>query len=180
MILVLGLDPGFASCGYAAMELDDDGVIDVAEMGVIRTQPSPKKRKVLAVDDNVRRLQEIVKELDGLVGGANVVCAEAMSFPRNASSSAKIGMVVGAVVTLCEAHGRVLLQATPQQIKKAVCGNKSASKEEVESAMLDKHPAIDLLLKDVPRSQVQHAYDALAAAEACLDSETVRLLRSVA
>lgn len=196
--LVLGVDPGFASTGFALMRLgarpEDDGVV---RLGVIWTEPSAKKRKVLAADDNARRGRELARALHALleeplrgcplfVPGARVVlaAAEAMSYPRNAASAAKMAICWGVLLALLDRRALALAQASPQEVKRAVAGTKSAAKEQVRDALWERfgrsHLEHLLLHADVPGGEREHAYDALASIVASLDSDLVRALRTQA
>jgi crossover junction endodeoxyribonuclease RuvC len=188
-LLVVGLDPGFASLGYAVVELlplpaAGERVVD---MGVIRTQKSDAKRNTLAADDNIRRAREIFRELRDLIKrhatqGDHLVavCAEAMSFPRNASAASKVALAWGVVAAILERAGLPLAQASPQQVKKAVCGRKDASKEDIQAALISKYqfdPKAMSGMEHVGATLREHPFDALASVVCCLDSEVLRMAR---
>jgi len=179
-VRVLGIDPGFASVGYAVVVLTPTKEL-VAEVGLLRTEPSAKKRKVLVADDNFRRSQEIARDLRHLVRDHQIqlICAESMSFPRNASSAAKVALCWGVLASLSHQLGLALLQASPQEVKKRVCGKRDASKEEVQEALTLRFPDLPEKLGSVPASLREHPYDALASVLPCLDSETVKLARQM-
>ena len=150
-------------------------------MGVIRTQKSNKKANVLASNDNHRRIAEIFKLLFPLSQDVIMFTAEAQSWPRNASSSAKVGMAWGVISSLSELLSVPLLQMSPQAMKKSICGNKSASKQEIADALTTRYGIViaDVLLKDVPPGQREHAFDALGSVCATLDGEEVKLARQM-
>lgn len=173
MARLLGLDPALAKLGYALVEFPtgDPSISNpvVLKMGVVTTEKSDKKRNVLAAEDVVRRVRELGRgltaELGDRFGGARVVCAEAMSFPRNASAAAKVAMAWGLVVGYMDWFGGLpLCQASPQEVKRAVCCRRDASKEAVEAAMRNRFVDQDLvaLMPRVRPSDREHAYDALA------------------
>jgi Holliday junction resolvasome RuvABC endonuclease subunit len=176
----LGLDPALACIGYALVDCDRG--ISVLRLGVIETKASSKlQRSVRAVDDNVRRTREVGDTFEslGLLVHADAIMVEAFSHPPNASSAAKIALVFGAVVEMARCRGLALLQATPKEIKKAVTGRSSSSKEAVAAALAiayGEHLVADLL-EGVAESKREHAFDALGAVVACLDTDEVRLLR---
>lgn len=180
-LLVLGLDPGFANVGWALVELDGSGGKEVLlGMGLISTEKSAKKQNVLASNDNYRRAREIARALRAMTPKPHVICAEAMSFPRNASAAAKVAMTWGVVADYCESEGIAMLMASPKELKNAVCQNASASKEEVQAALrirFGARPGELLKAAGVPPSSQEHPYDGLAAVVACLPSETLTLLR---
>jgi crossover junction endodeoxyribonuclease RuvC len=174
---ILGVDPGLASCGWAVLRLTDQP--EVVGMGVIRTMASSKKQHILAVEDNVRRTRQLAEEISKLLAHPTfLVGAEAMSFPRSASSSGKLCLCWGALVGLLQARNLPLVQTSPRDIKRRITGNGSASKEDVEKA-LRKRFAVTGLLTDVPRGQHNHAFDALGAAVAAMDSDIVRAALSM-
>lgn len=186
---VLGLDPGFKNVGWCVIGYDNTHMVPVA-FGVVRTEKSETKREVRAADDNLRRTREIVKALMAVFAGVRspsgdlwvpkCLCAEAMSFPRNASAAAKVAMTWGVIASLSELLRMPIVQATPQEVRRSLLGfiGKKASKEEVQEAVLKKLPT----LKDhpsweaIPGSLHEHVYDSFAAALACQDSEVVRML----
>lgn len=181
---ILGIDPGFANCGYAVVMLNADGSLKPVTMGVFETDKSTAKRNVLASDDNVRRSREIYRFLRDLLregphGLIRAICAETMSFPRNASTSAKMALCWGVVAALSEEFDIPVLQATPQGLKLAVCGDKSASKEDIKKALDKKFGKAVLtgLCKETTSSKQEHPFDALGAVVACSDSEVLRLAR---
>jgi Holliday junction resolvasome RuvABC endonuclease subunit len=181
---LLGLDPGFANLGFAVVEFGPSaggwGISRwrVVRFGVLRTEASSKKRKVLAVEDNVRRALEIARCLRSLATCCPrtvAICAESMSFPRSSSVAAKVAMSWGAIASLSEAANIPILQASPQQVKHAVCGVKSATKEEVQAAVLAMYPEIEALRAGIAKGLWEHPHDALAVAHLCLQSDVVRL-----
>ena len=178
---VVGLDPGFRNCGFAQIKLgSEEGIdkIELVQLGVITTQASDKKLNVMQCSDNVRCTRELYGELKEVLKDAHIVCAESMSFPRNSSSAAKVAMCWGVIIALAERYGAVMLQRSPQEVKCAIVGRKSAGKEQVQE-VLDRHfRKAQALLKLVPAGRQEHAYDALAAAVSCLRSDEVRLLTS--
>lgn len=187
---VLGIDPGFASIGWAVLKLTATGEQPV-EMGVIRTEKSTAKRNVRASEDNLERAKEIATELRTLIDKYRVqlICAETMSYPRNSSAAAKMAMCWGVLAALAGQYNIPIAQATPQEVKKAVTGKKDASKDEVQEAVRTLFPELQggeakhggpYILKAVPRSLWEHPYDATAAVIACRQSEVLLLARRMA
>jgi crossover junction endodeoxyribonuclease RuvC len=185
---VLGIDPGFASIGYAVLELLPETEV-VIDMGVIHTEKSQKKREVRASDDNLNRARKIHSALGALMSKhqPSVICAETMSFPRNSGAAAKVAMCWGVIASLTQTSGVPIVQASPQEIKKALCGVGSASKEQVQNAVQSRYyppgthgvvPLVNILaINGVKKSDLEHPYDALAAIISCIQSEIVRMAR---
>jgi Holliday junction resolvasome RuvABC endonuclease subunit len=184
MITVLGLDPGFASTGWALVELHPSGEIHIKSLGLIETEKANKKQKVLASDDNFKRARELSRAIRYLIYGMDnlILCSESMSFPRNSSTAAKMAMCWGVIADICEEDGLPMLMATPKEIKKAV-GSEDSSKDAVQAALHRRFGdrfVQALVASRLPKSKHEHPVDALASVVACLDSETLRLMWKVA
>lgn len=192
--LVLGVDPGFASIGFALVRLLPQGSEEVVELGVIRTEKSATKLNVFASDDNVRRTRELTRGIYSLlISGssdeftrntqtiAKAICAESMSYPRNSTNAAKVALCWGVLSSLSELLNVPLVQATPQQVKKLTAGSRSASKVDVQDALAERYgrKCLDGFLSSIPKTLHEHAVDALGVVVSCLDSEVLRLLRKV-
>jgi len=179
-VVLLGIDPGLANFGYAVVEFGSWGK-KLVKLGHIRTEKSDKKKAVRSSDDNTRRAREIFQPLTTLISDfrPNVLCTEAMSFPRSSSASHKLGISWGVVVGLSCIFELPIVQASPQDIKQKVCDNKKASKEDVQLALNAMYgDAADV--EQFVKTKREHPFDALGAVEACLDSEVVRLARLMA
>jgi len=107
-----------------------------------------------------------------------LVCAEAFSAPRNASSAAKAGMGWCLAAALSRLRGLPFLQATPQQIKKSHTGKASATKPEVQEVLAKRYPKMRRFLAKVVKGQQEHPVDALAAVVTCFDSDAMRGARA--
>lgn len=179
---VLGLDPGFASLGWAVLDL---GAPRILGLGVLRTQKESAKARLLAIEDNGRRCRELYRGLVEIIDAyrPGVIAAEAMSFPRSASVAAKVAMVWGLLFAVTEARGLPLQQATPQQVKRWATGSRSCSKDDVAFEVRRRCTngnASEALLDGVPSGLHEHAWDAAAVALACADSDVVRAMRGAA
>lgn len=180
-VYVVGIDGGLAALGWAALRLEPTGEVPHA-LGVFATAPSARRRHVLAADDNLRRARELARSLAGVLDlyRPAVLALEAMSAPRNAASAAKLSMSLGVVAALAEARGLPLVAASPQEVKRALCGRLDASKEDVAAAVVRCLPGAGDLLGRVRPGLREHAADAAAVALACLDADAVRLARRLA
>lgn len=175
----LGLDVGFAAFGWAIAELDPDP--RALALGLIRTKKD--QRKVLLAVDNHKRGQQIVRELVDVLDlcpDVGVICAETISFVRSNTVMAQMGRAWGIVDALAELRGLPLLQASPQEIKKANCPlHKAASKLDVQQSLEERFgEAVRQQLVRIPRSMHEHPCDALGAIVACLSRDELRLARS--
>jgi len=186
-LIILGLDPGFSSLGYAMTTWEDDRLRPL-KIGVIHTKKANKKTHVLACEDNFERSRELAVALRRLISGQRIiaVCAEAMSFPRQASVAAKVAMCWGVLADITVTESLALVQPTPQRVKKALCGKITASKEEVQDAVVaygwtpEDRAALIAQIAALNKGDREHAVDALAVIITSADGEVLRLARKLA
>lgn len=180
-MFALGVDPGLASCGVCVMQIEKTREV-VYETQVIVTEQSDKKLKVLAADDTFRRAREVAAVLRELVArrGVRLIAAESMSFPRSASAAAKMATVWGVLASISSEFSIPVIQTSPQNVKKVVCGSKQASKKEVQRAIEQRYPGqFEDFKACFPATRYEHGFDAAAVLVSCLDGEIVRMARSV-
>ena len=150
-MIILGIDPGSITTGYAFIE-KSDGKVRVLEYGVLHAPASH------AVED---RLLHIVTDLEALLERyrPDALAMEGVFFAKNAKSALVLGHVRGAVLVACRKRGMTFSEYPPKAVKQAVTGDGSASKEQV-AGMLQRM----LKLRQEDMSQFMDATDALAAA----------------
>ncbi|MCX7750965.1 MAG: crossover junction endodeoxyribonuclease RuvC [Candidatus Bipolaricaulota bacterium] len=118
---VLGVDPGLAATGYAVVAGRRDG-FSVLTAGTIRTKPdTPLPERLGEIHD---RLQAALAAFD-----PHGVAVEEVFLARNAPSAMGTAEVIGIVKLL--ARGRFLRAYPPGVVKKRICGNGSAPKEQM-------------------------------------------------
>jgi Holliday junction resolvasome RuvABC endonuclease subunit len=180
-VLVLGIDSGFAEMGYAFVRLmPNEHVID---LGAFRTKKDPRKKRVLCSDDEFRRVREIARYLDELLvrhGRPAVVCFEAQSYPRNAATVRKMALAWGAAAAVIELRSMADSHASPQAIKKTLCGAANASKKAVRAALEQRYgEPLKRLLSPLSAKNAAHPCDALGAIITCSDGPEVRMARGM-
>lgn len=182
-IRLIGIDPGFASMGLALLHIDGRG-IEWTSAQLVETAPSPRRVHAYAADDTLRRAEEIAGELAVIFRAwcppsdpPLAVCVESFSPPRNSSAASKVAMAWGALVATARAHWVPVLQVSPQGLKLALTGDKTASKGDIAAAVEARcySTPSDTQIERIPRSKREHVYDAAAAAIACMQSDAVRL-----
>lgn len=178
MSMVLGIDPGLAHCGFAIVRLLPDGE-ELVGLTVVRTEKSGKKRGVRASDDSVRRAAELAVEIERMTlgHGVDVFACEAMSFPRNSPTAQKMGMAWGVITAIATSHAIPIVQASPQDIKKKLCGAKNATKDDIIQAIERRFPDAEWPTK---KTVWEHCADAAGAVLACLDSQAIQMARRFA
>lgn len=122
-MLVLGIDPGTAICGYGFVEYAGSRLIPHA-YGAITT--SPKAR----MED---RLLKIYEELNALIKEyrPEVMGVEQLFFNRNVTTAIPVGQARGIVLLSAAKNHLELIERTPLQVKQAVTGYGKATKEQV-------------------------------------------------
>ena len=181
-VCVIGADPGFASFGASIIELLPDREI-VHNISVFRTKKSVKKINVKAADDNFRRAQYLAKSIEFLIKKWKpmAIAAETMSFPRNASAAAKVAMSWGILAYVCSVYEIPMVQASPQEIKGALCDNKSATKKDIQEALERRYisKAFAEFKYNYPEGQWEHGFDSVGAVVACLNTEVLKMARRI-
>lgn len=145
--MILGIDPGLASTGYAVVERAG-GRMRPLDWGVIRTAPA---------DPHPERLLAIYVRVTELLDAHEIEAAAIESWFVHPVSKAAMGMAEsrGAVQVAIARAGIAIVEYSPNTIKQAVTGSGRADKAQVR-AMVERLSGVD------PGSD--HAGDALAAA----------------
>lgn len=121
---VLGIDPGLATVGYAAVETRRDGGYRLLEAGVITTP---------ARDNDAKRLQHIYDETVALVAQWNpdTFAIEKLFFKKNVTTGIAVAQARG--VLLLAGCGLALVEITPAEVKRRVAGTGRAQKFQVQA-----------------------------------------------
>lgn len=121
---ILGIDPGTAITGYGVVERRPDRSLRLLECGVIRTSSGdPLADRIREVHDGVVDLIERHRP--------DVLSVEDVFQGRNVRSALTLGHARG-VILLAGSMGAVqIAEYTPAEIKKAVVGRGSATKDQV-------------------------------------------------
>jgi len=123
-MIVLGIDPGFARCGYGVVEYQD------------------RKGKVLAfgcVEPKVSesdefKLNYVYDELDKVIKkfSPNFFAVEKVFYNSNAKTVIKVGAAIGVVKLVAYKNGLKVLEYTPLQVKMSLTGYGKADKNQVQ------------------------------------------------
>ncbi|NTW70061.1 MAG: crossover junction endodeoxyribonuclease RuvC [Chlorobiaceae bacterium] len=122
-MVVLGIDPGSLITGYGVIQ-EESGVLKVLSCGVIRMR---------AANSHAERIGQIYRELDAVITAFTPARAvlETIFLNRNVQSALKLGQVRGAIIALAMNRNLALHEYAPREVKLAVTGRGSASKEQV-------------------------------------------------
>ena len=123
-MLVLGIDPGTAICGYGFVEAASGSRLIPHEYGAITTSPKAK------MED---RLMKLYDELDALIKKyqPEAMGVEQLFFNRNVTTAIPVGQARGIVLLSAAKNGLELVERTPLQVKQAVTGYGKATKDQV-------------------------------------------------
>lgn len=168
--VILGIDPGTAITGYGLIRKTnrDNQLIDY---GCIRP---PAK---LPIQDRFVLIYEAIEHLLEK-HSPDAVVVETQFFYKNAQSAMKLGMVRGITILAAARKKIKIYEYAPKKAKKAVVGNGSASKDQVQKMM-------QILFRLPQPPEPEDAADALALAlchahalqfEICLNTSKGHLL----
>jgi len=153
----MGVDPGLIATGFGVLEAGSAGVA-VADAGVISTLAS---QSLEAIHRAVHRLIE--SHSPGLLVVEDLYAE--YKFPRTAIL---MGHARGVIYLAARQLGVAVLALSPSEVKRAMTGNGSAGKAQVQRAV-----QTVLGLKDLPRPS--HVADALGLAVTGMARVTGRL-----
>ncbi|MEY2436945.1 MAG: crossover junction endodeoxyribonuclease RuvC [Acidimicrobiaceae bacterium] len=124
LVFVLGIDPGLSRCGYGCVESAPGGARPIA-VGVLTTPPSSPLPE---------RLAELQRELRALIAELHpdVVAVERVFFQVNVRTAMSVGQASGLAMAEAASAGCEVAQYSPNQVKEAVAGTGSATKDQVE------------------------------------------------
>lgn len=157
-LVILGIDPGLANTGWGLIR-QSGARLECLAYGCIST-PSEAELS--------RRLRKIYEQMSLIVERYEPCCLgiETVWFGSNVQSAFATGQARGAALAAVAQRSIKVGEFSPSQIKKAVTGEGSAEKEQVEY-MVQR-------LLSLPRPpQPDHAADALAAAICFVTHEPV-------
>jgi crossover junction endodeoxyribonuclease RuvC len=158
-VFVLGIDPGLSRCGYGVVRKYGSDLAATAG-GVVTTDPEMPLPE---------RLRTMFGELRALVGEVrpDAVVVERVFFQTNARTAMATGQAGGLALVAAAEAGCEVAQYTSNEVKMAVVGFGSATKDQVQrmvAALLD--------LPEPPRPA--DVADALALALCHLTAEPLR------
>ena len=122
-MIVLGIDPGTAICGYGIVE-HNQGKLMALTYGAITTSSKARMQD---------RLEKIYDNLDVLIKEyqPEVMGIEKLFFGRNSTTAIPVGQARGVVLLAAVKNQIEIIERTPNEIKQSVTGYGGASKEQV-------------------------------------------------
>ena len=144
---ILGIDPGSRLTGFGILDFHGDTPSYVSS-GIVKS-----------IDGGFAdRLRQIFEAIGGIMAefDPDVVAIESVFMHKNASSALKLGHARSAALCATFGHDVEVFEYAPREIKQAVVGTGSATKEQVQ------HMIVTILKLD--GTPLPDAADALAAA----------------
>ena len=191
--IILGIDPGLRSTGFAAAEIDKSAgsIVRVLQIGTIQTEPQTA-RKVRKTSDHLRRAREQANAILSVIDRHNVsvIAFELSTVTPYTHPTFSFGVMTGIVAAL----GRPIIQVLPHEVKFAACRNTRATRRDIIAWALAKTAGDNLTWPTTARTNslrltylgrnvtnaAEHPADALAAIEAALATEEFRLAAKMA
>lgn len=124
-MIILGIDPGTATTGYALIKKLKNSTYEILDFGVITTRKnlSDAARLVILQKD----LQELIKKYRPETAGV-----EKLYFEKNAKTAMAVSQARGVVLFALEKNKIPIKEFTPLQMKSIVCGYGKADKKQVQ------------------------------------------------
>ena len=122
-MLVLGIDPGTAICGYGFVEQNGSRLHARAYGAVTTPSKMPVEQRLLKIHTVLHEL--IQKYRPDAMG------VEQLFFNRNVTTAIPVGQARGVVLLAAAKNNLLLIERTPLQVKQSVTGYGKARKEQV-------------------------------------------------
>jgi crossover junction endodeoxyribonuclease RuvC len=155
----MGIDPGLTRMGYGVVENQKGRLRGVAEGTIVTPAGGSTSLRLLDLFD---RLIETIRQHD-----PQAVCIERLFFNLNAKTAVPVIQASGVAFVAAAQAGAEVHEYTPLEVKSAVVGNGTASKDQVRFMV-----GRLLSIKGTPPGP--DAADALALAICHLHSSTLR------
>ncbi len=123
-MIILGIDPGIASCGWAVIEAIKNEKLKIKNCGVIKTPPSETLGKRLVIIN--LELEKIIQEFRPVAAAV-----EEIFFAKNVKTAITVSQARGAILLTCAKMGLEICEFTPLQVKQALTGYGQADKNQV-------------------------------------------------
>ncbi len=147
-MVILGFDPGINKCGYGLISKEGSKVLHI-DNGLILTKNCK---------DFFEKLYTIYTESERLIFTfkPEIICMETAFYAKNVHSTIVLSSARTAALLAFIKNNIKIVEFSPKEVKKSVCGNGNASKNQIQEMV-----RVILGLTDIP---YEDAADALAIA----------------
>lgn len=192
-LTILGIDPGLRQTGFAVAEVSSATrkITAVHKIGVSMTEIT-KQLKVRKTSDDLSRAHAHAELLKALVADfdVDIIAYEMGSKTKYTYPTFSFGVMMGVVAAL----GLPIIELLPYEIKKAVTGDRHATKKKMITWAMKATTDFDLDWPLTPKKNhmgltyhnrhvalaAEHPADALAAVQAAITSPQFRLAAAIA
>lgn len=125
-MFVLGIDPGLSRCGYGlVVRSEGTSRLRAEGAGVIETDPAqPQPERLWILQQELRALMAEFRP--------DAVAVERVFFQVNAKTAMSVGQASGLALAAAAEAGSEVVQYTANEVKQALVGYGSATKEQVQ------------------------------------------------
>ncbi len=123
-MIILGVDPGTLVTGFGVIDAEA-GRVDLLACGAIRN--GGERAMPLRLKHIYASLTEVIQEYH-----PDEFAVETAFYGKNAQSALKLGQARGVAILAAVNHEIPTSEYSPREVKKAIVGNGSASKEQVQ------------------------------------------------
>lgn len=136
---VVGADPSLRNWGIAAGNLDTEtNELTISVLRVTRADV-PTGKQVRQNTKDLLVAQQLYAGMQPFLAGVNVMFVEVPVGSQSARAMASYGVCAGVLGSL-RANGHTFIEVTPNEVKLATVGKKTASKEEMIAWAMAKFP----------------------------------------
>ena len=156
---VLSIDPGIRTTGFGILDSKLNKLTLIA-CGTIKPRVG---------DSLPLRLNYLFEEVDSIINkfSPDIFSIEDMFYSKNVKTSMILGQARGAMIIAAAQANVNIYEYAPKKVKMSVCGNGSASKEQVQYMVMK-----ILNLKEIPGSL--DVSDAVAVGICCLNQVRIK------
>lgn len=170
----VAIDPSLSNTCLTAFDFSNDRLV-VIDSVTITTEKNPNK-KIRAASDLIERCVDLYRGSRQFIERyvPDVIFAETPSGSQSASGMKNYGVSCFLLASLPER----CLEVTPQEVKMASVGRKSASKKEMIEWAYEKHPEAPWLIRNgFPLGKQEHMADSIAVMYAGMRTKEFEWLR---
>jgi len=148
-VIIIGFDPGSRYCGYGLLQIEDRKVLAAGCDVIDVTRGKTLALRLKSLYDNIITILEEYHP--------EIAAVESIFFHRQVRSIFTLGHSRGVILLALAMKDIPIVEYSPREIKKSVCGNGNASKQQVRYMINQLYPLKENLARD-------DAFDALAVA----------------
>ncbi len=127
MSIILGVDPGTTTLGFAVLEKTGNS-FSILDYGVVSTPPGiPLADKLVEISADLSSLLDTYRP--------DACGMETLLFTTNQKTGIAVAQARGVAVLEIAKRGIPLVELGPLQVKKGICGNGRAPKTQVQNAL---------------------------------------------